>query len=329
MKSHVELSADTSENTASLALVRAVTPSTVPRFSGRVSLSSAGVCRPEVAILFFFPKEAKVSISPMVAIPSMSRVDTGVNRPWRWSQHWRDLLFTHWRVAKSDLAPLLPAGLELDTHLGAAWVTAVAFRLERVRPRFLPALGPVSNFLELNLRTYVHRLGEPAIFFLSIHANSRLAVTLARLFTPLPYAPARIEYAEAAESLVFRASRRGGGKPPPIFRAAFTPTGVNEARVADSLGLWLLERYCAFFAGQRGRLLRMIVRHSPWRVQAVSPAVAAYGLGEPWGLDLSRTPDCCHYSSGVHALVSPFESVSLAATVRADLCESTETGTMR
>src|SRR5439155_4256722 len=125
---------------------------------------------------------------------------------WRWSQHWRDLIFAHWRVPASTLLPHLTLGLELDTWEGAAWVSAVAFRLEGVRLRGLPPMGPCSNFLELNLRTYVQRRGEPAIYFLRIHAGSRLAVAFARWLTPLPYAFARITYDRSGETHHFHSS---------------------------------------------------------------------------------------------------------------------------
>src|SRR4051812_2155420 len=87
--------------------------------------------------------------------------------PWLWSQHWLDLFFAHWPVAVADLRPHVPAALEIDTCDGTAWVSLVAFRLERIRRRWLPSLGFVTNALELNLRTYVHHQGEPGIYFLS------------------------------------------------------------------------------------------------------------------------------------------------------------------
>ncbi len=249
-----------------------------------------------------------MSTQTLAAVPSPPRAAGDEPRSWRWSQRWRDLLFTHWRVPESALVPFLPAGLKLDMRDGSAWVSAVAFRLEGVRPRYLPAFGPASNFLELNLRTYVRRQGEPAIFFLSVHASSRIAVALARLFTPLPYASARIVYAESAGDWEYRASRR---EERPIFRAEFRPGAVRAEVAAESLDAWLLERYSAFFAGKPGHLLRMVVRHPRWQVQEVSPVVSARSLGEAWGLDLGRPPDCCHFSAGVDARVAPFEEVRI------------------
>ena len=107
--------------------------------------------------------------------------------PWQWEQQWSDLLFMHWQVAAQSLRPHVPAGLELDLWDSTPWVSLVAFRLKRVCHRWLPSPRLVTNVLELNLRTYVRVRNEPAIYFLSIHANNPLTVALARWLTPLPY----------------------------------------------------------------------------------------------------------------------------------------------
>ena len=114
-----------------------------------------------------------MSAQTLVAAPT----PVGVRPPrcaWRWSQHWRDLLFAHWPVPAAALRRLVPDCLDIDTHDGVAWVSAVAFRLERVRFRWSPPLAFCSSFAELNLRTYVRHRGEAAIYFLSIHAGRRL-----------------------------------------------------------------------------------------------------------------------------------------------------------
>jgi uncharacterized protein YqjF (DUF2071 family) len=229
--------------------------------------------------------------------------------PWRWSQHWRDLLFTHWRVSKTKLLPHLPAGLEIDTWEDTAWVSAVAFRLEGVRFRGIPYLGPCPSFLELNLRTYVRRRGESAIYFLSIHASARSVVELARWITPLPYAYARITYDRGGEPHHFNSFCRSGRGERPLFQAEFRSVSGCAGAAADPLDTWLLERYRAYVAGKRGRLYRMVVQHAPWRVRKATLKVSAEGLGDGLGLDLGRGPDRWHVSTGVDALVWPFEAV--------------------
>jgi uncharacterized protein YqjF (DUF2071 family) len=231
------------------------------------------------------------------------------SNPWRWSQRWRHILFAHWQVLPELLLPHLPTGLELDTREGAAWISVVAFHLERVRLRGLPPLGFCSNFLELNLRTYVRLNGEPAIYFLSIHAGNRLAVGLARRLTPLPYAFAQMTYDRQHHDWRFESHRPRSKGGQLLFQAEFSPVVGRREVKADSLDAWLLERYVAYVAGEHGRLRRMSVQHPPWQVQDVVLRSAATELGQAWGLNLEHQPQRCHFAEKVEALLWPFEEV--------------------
>src|SRR5580704_8328323 len=76
-----------------------------------------------------------------------------VGRPGVMFQRWLHLLFLHWAVDPEMLQRTLPQGLLVDTYEGRAWLGIVPFYMRHVRPVRLPLLS--SNFLELNLRTYV------------------------------------------------------------------------------------------------------------------------------------------------------------------------------
>jgi uncharacterized protein len=84
-----------------------------------------------------------------------------VTRPWLFRMRWLDLLFAHWPVASDELAARLPAGLELDTFEGRAWLGIVPFTMADVAPRGVPAVPRFSTFPEINVRTYVRHGGEP------------------------------------------------------------------------------------------------------------------------------------------------------------------------
>lgn len=58
-----------------------------------------------------------------------------------------------------------------------------------VAPRFVPAVPGLSAFPELNVRTYVVRDGKPGVWFFSLDAGNRLAVSIARTWFRLPYLP--------------------------------------------------------------------------------------------------------------------------------------------
>lgn len=226
-------------------------------------------------------------------------------RPWRWSQGWKDLLFCHWAVPAESLRSHVPSCLEIDTKDGSAWVSAVAFHMTGVRPRRLPAMPPVSDFLELNLRSYVRWEDKPGVFFLSIHASKRLAVRVAKWFSPLPYSYARMRWNRQQQEHRFVCA----GELEPIFDARYTTTSQAFAADQGSLDEWLLERYCLYLSDRTGGLISAEVHHEPWSVKKVDVRASSNALGKPFGLDLSSSPDRVHYSPGVEALAWPFEII--------------------
>jgi uncharacterized protein YqjF (DUF2071 family) len=226
--------------------------------------------------------------------------------PWLWSQHWLDLFFAHWPVGAADIRPHVAAALDIDTWEGSAWVSLVAFRLERIRQRWLPSVGFLTNSLELNLRTYVRYHGEPAIYFLSLHAGNPLLVYLARWATPLPYECARMSYVWRDGTAQFH-TRSPEQNDDRTLAVSFTPVGGGTPARAGSLDAWLLERYCLYVQNKNSPLVRTVVEHAPWAVQDVAAVVTANTMGRPFGLALACEPERAHFSPGVRAHVWPFD----------------------
>ena len=79
------------------------------------------------------------------------------------TQTWNDLLFAHWPVDSAILRQKVPNGFELDEFDGQAWVGVVPFYMTNVSPRGVPNLPWISEFAELNVRTYVRVGGEPGV----------------------------------------------------------------------------------------------------------------------------------------------------------------------
>lgn len=212
------------------------------------------------------------------------------------TQRWRELLFVHWSVPLDAVRPLIPAALELDPWDGRAWVGAVPFRMQQIRPAWLPrALG--LNFLELNLRTYVHHRGQPGVWFFSLEASSRLAVWAARSGWSLPYWHARMHTEREGDRVRYRSERRAQS------RARFE---VNY-EIGEHLGPsdpgtfehFLLERY-TLFAQHRGRILEGRVHHSPYVTHRARVGSLAQTLTEAAGLPaLDAPPEVAHFSPGV------------------------------
>lgn len=225
-----------------------------------------------------------------------------------WCQSWLDVLFLHWRIPADRLRSHIPAPLEIASHDGSAWVSAVLFRL-LVRPRWLPFLPGLSGMVEVNLRTYVSLNDMPGIWFLSVHGDNRWAIRLARLLTPMPYELAAMRYERDGNRFHFDSS----GPTPTDFRLALQHSPFGEATEAadDSLDAWLLERYRLYIRGRADALLQAEVDHPRWLTQEAEVAISAMNIGTPLGLDLSSEPDRAHYSPGVQARFGAFRSAIL------------------
>ena len=93
---------------------------------------------------------------------------------------WDELTFLHWRFRREEVQRLLPAGLEVETCDGSAWVGLVPFYLRVGAPRVRP-IPWFSQFAETNVRTYVRSAdGESGIWFFSLDAARLPAVLAAR-----------------------------------------------------------------------------------------------------------------------------------------------------
>ena len=127
-------------------------------------------------------------------------------------QRWDDLLFLHWSYNPLAIQRTLPRGLTVDTFEGKAYIGIVPFFMRGVRPSFCPRLPGLSDFLELNVRTYVFdEDGIPGVWFYSLDANQWLAVRAARRFFFLPYFDCKMKAERTATTAEIRylSHRRG------------------------------------------------------------------------------------------------------------------------
>jgi len=127
----------------------------------------------------------------------------------------------------SDLGPLVPGGLAMDTYDGTAYVGLVLFAVEAARaPGVPPALG--LRFQETNVRTYV-RLddGEPGLLF--VFARSRLGSRSSAPGSPYFWAAGR-EYV-SERTVVYMLCRCTGARPVTRGRSR-SPTARTHCIVA-------------------------------------------------------------------------------------------------
>jgi hypothetical protein len=214
------------------------------------------------------------------------------------AQSWVDLLFAHWPVPVSAIRPLIPAGLEVDTFGGSAWVGVVPFAMRGVRFRTLPPIPGMSSFLELNVRTYVTDGRRAGVWFLSLDADSALAIAGARRWMGLPYHHARIERREEGAGWRFESDR---ADTPAVFRGSWRPGGGEFRPKAGSLEHFLAERYC-LFAVKGTTLLCAEVHHEPWTLRAASGEIRENTMARAAGIEVTGAP-ILHATRGVDAVV--------------------------
>lgn len=221
-------------------------------------------------------------------------------------QRWTDLAYFHWPYPPDVVQALLPDGLTVDTHDGAAWVGLVPFVMRDVRVGPLSPLPYLGTFVEINVRTYVvDRLGRRAVWFWSLDVPRSAIVLVARTCFSLPYcwsARARHEVDGDRHRFTMRRSWPRSGGAAPFADASFrVGAPLADASTAE-LDHFLTARW-ALSTVRGGSLRRGRVHHERWPLHEVhdvelsQTVVEAAGLPSPTGAP--------------HALWSPGVAVSI------------------
>jgi len=210
---------------------------------------------------------------------------------WSYYQEWNNALFFHYEVDKNILQDLVPDDLEIDLINGKAWVSVVAFVMERIRPRFLPSVSSISNFGEINVRTYVIKDNKPGVYFLSIEAEKLMSAVLAKSLSGLPYEKSTIK--RTKNSYQAQHSLKG------FSLSADYHIGM-EIKHKNELDLFLTERYCLYL-NKGNNLFRYEIQHIPWKLNQLELDYLQldYKLGN---LILDSNPNFIHYSVGVQVV---------------------------
>ena len=222
-------------------------------------------------------------------------------------QHnWGKLLFMHWPIAKKLLRPLVPESLEIDTYNGSAWIGVTPFTLWDVRLSFTPPVPWLSDFHELNVRTYVHFKGVPGVWFLSLDANSMTTVLGARSLYHLPYFYAQINLEEKGKSIYYNLERTG--EPSASFSAAWRiGKNLSEAE-PDTLEFFLVERYC-LYSTDNENLYRSRIHHRPWPLRQAKLLSHESTMIESHRLPTPDEDPLLHYAEALEVDIWPLEKV--------------------
>jgi uncharacterized protein YqjF (DUF2071 family) len=211
-------------------------------------------------------------------------------RSWFIGQSWLDLLFAHWRVDPELLGRVVPPQLPLDVIDGSAWIGVTPFELRAFHLRLAPPAPIISAFLELNVRTYVTVGGKPGIYFLSLDAASRLAVSAARRAYRFPYFHASMAVRRDADAIEYRSTRRDASGPPAELSARYRGHGPGFNAPPGSLEWSLIERYCAYTLDGAGAVLRAEIHHPPWELRRANATFSLNTMTESVGIPLEGEP---------------------------------------
>ncbi|MCA9025096.1 MAG: DUF2071 domain-containing protein [Planctomycetaceae bacterium] len=187
-------------------------------------------------------------------------------------QSWQELLFLHWRFDPDVIQSTLPDGLTVDTFEGQAYVGVVPFFMRNIRPWWGPRVRGISDFLEINCRTYVIGPdGLPGVWFYSLDTDSRLTVWGARRFYHLPYHLASMSHRhDATSGLVEFSTHRRGTDSEFASRFVYSPDGHPTPADLETLEFFLVERYILFAQSPDGLFWSGAVHHPPYEVSSAN-----------------------------------------------------------
>ena len=227
-------------------------------------------------------------------------------------QRWEELLFIHWPVEVGELIQYLPPGLSVDTYDGKAWIGIVPFTMCGVRPRFLPSVPGISNFPELNVRTYViDDRGRPGVWFFSLDTPKRIPNWIARTFFHLNYRLARMCVNKEGSWCTYQSELCSQSGMHQTQEYIWKRKEKQFLAEPSTLEFFLVERYRLFaYSKTTNRLLTGKVHHEPYQLQTVELMRYTKGLFTSNALmQPSGDPASVLASSGVNVRIFPMEVV--------------------
>lgn len=217
---------------------------------------------------------------------------------WLYYQEWNRVLFLHYETSIDILKELVPEELSIDTFNGKAYISVVPFTMEKIRPRFLPSIGFISNFGEINVRTYVEKNGRKGVFFINIEAEKYISAFVAKKLSGLPYEKSNIKIAGAK----YRSENPAKG----LYLDTEYSIG-DEIKEKSDLDIWLTERYCLYV--EKGQsVFRHEIHHKEWELNKVdiNKLELKYIIQK---LKITESTHLAHYSEGVQVIAWNKEKV--------------------
>lgn len=200
-------------------------------------------------------------------------------------QQWRDLAYIHWRYPAQEVQALLPAGVEVDTFDGSAWVGLIPFSMKNIGLPRLPAVPYFGSFPEVNVRTYVRRNGIPGVWFFSLDVNRLIPAFVARATYLLPYCWGTASNLRTESTLETEVHRRWPSRASTSIRISLG----EPIQHPDELSVFLSARWGLYSRGFGKGVRYAPVDHERWPLWSASlvslddSLVTAAGLSAPTG----------------------------------------------
>lgn len=212
------------------------------------------------------------------------------------------------------IARSLPDGLFVDTHKGKAYMAIVPFVMRSLRVRCLPPFPGISDFCELNLRTYVRDgVGRKGVWFYSLEADSWISVKIANSLFHLPYRYSRLNFEKSNRRMKFSGLAL---RDPKAIKMEFDfEIGKQlESARPGSMEHFFVERYRLFTQNLKNeKIFTGSISHPPYEISEAKVRVYSDHLFELNGFDKpSAPPDSALYSKGLDVSVFPLEAVLVA-----------------
>ena len=212
----------------------------------------------------------------------MQPVASSALRPFL-TARWQHLAMLNYEVPPEVLAPLVPAGTELDSWSGKTFASVVGFRFLDTRVWGL-GIPFHRSFEEVNLRFYVRRQGPEGwrrgvVFVKEIVPRAAIA-TVARLFygekyVALPMRHSLVSSPDTGDAARHRLGVAYGWR----FRGRWNglsavALGSPQAAAPGSEEEFITEHYWGYSSLRGGGCMEYRVEHPPWQVwQVVQPVL--------------------------------------------------------
>jgi uncharacterized protein YqjF (DUF2071 family) len=213
------------------------------------------------------------------------------NENWKFYQEWNNTIFLHWEVDIKELQKFVPPEIEIDLFEGKPWVSLVAFSMEKIRPKNLPCFPPISNFDEINIRTYVKYKGKTGVYFLSIEGGKRISCKVAKSLSELPYRFSKMDRKKDRY-------KSENVKNNDCFEIQYK---IDKALISKTkIDFWLTERY-ALFQDTKTAINQFEIHHLEWPINElkIESLKVKYPKFEKL---INSSPDKIAYSKGVQVI---------------------------